>query len=56
MSKKTIVTILGSIVVVLPFLGLPESVSTPIFVLAGVGIIYIARVGKRKVENGDRLK
>jgi hypothetical protein len=51
MSKKTIVTILGSVVIVLPFIGLPNSISTPIFVVAGVGIIYIARVGKRKVEN-----
>lgn len=50
MSKKTLVTILGAVVVVLPFLGLPNSISTPLFVLSGLGIIYIARVGKRKVE------
>jgi hypothetical protein len=50
MSKKTIVTVLGAVVVVLPFLGLPNSISTPIFILCGIGIIYIARVGKRKNE------
>jgi hypothetical protein len=51
MSKKTLVTILGCVVVVLPFLGLPGSISTPIFVLCGVGIVYVARVGKKKVDN-----
>lgn len=51
MSKKTLVTILGVVVVLVPFLGLPNSISTPIFVIAGLGIVYIARVGKRKVDN-----
>lgn len=50
MSKKTIVTILGTVVVILPFLGLPNSVTTPMFVVCGVGIIYIARIGKKKAE------
>jgi VIT1/CCC1 family predicted Fe2+/Mn2+ transporter len=48
MSKKTLVTILGAIIIVLPFLGLPNSISTPIFVLVGAGIIFIARTGTRK--------
>ncbi len=48
MSKKSIVTILAGVVVVLPFVGLPASVSTVIFVCAGLGIIYIARVGGKK--------
>jgi hypothetical protein len=50
MSKKSLVTVLGGVVVVLPFIGLPNSISTPIFVLCGVGIICIARIGKKKVE------
>lgn len=48
MSKKTIITILGSIIIVLPFLGLPSSISTPIFVFLGAGVIFIARTGTRK--------
>jgi VIT1/CCC1 family predicted Fe2+/Mn2+ transporter len=48
MSKRTIITILGSMVIILPFLGLPNSVSTPIFVLVGAGVIYIARTGTKK--------
>ena len=49
MSKKSLVTVLAIIVVVLPFVGLPMSVSTIVFVIAGLGIIYIARSGGRKV-------
>lgn len=48
MSKKTIITILGAIVIVLPFLGFPNSLSTPIFVLTGLGIIFIARTASKK--------
>jgi hypothetical protein len=48
MSKKTLVTILGGTVIVLPFLGFPSSVTTPIYVLVGMGIIYIARAGGKK--------
>jgi VIT1/CCC1 family predicted Fe2+/Mn2+ transporter len=48
MSKKTLITIFGAIIILLPFLGLPNSISTPIFVLVGVGIIFIARTGTRK--------
>ena len=48
MSKKTIITVLGSLVIVLPFLGLPNSISTPIFVLLGAGVIFIARTGTKK--------
>jgi VIT1/CCC1 family predicted Fe2+/Mn2+ transporter len=50
MSKKTLVTILGSLVVVLPFVGLPNAISTPVFVLCGLGIVYIARAGKKKKD------
>jgi uncharacterized membrane protein YbaN (DUF454 family) len=48
MSKKTVITILGAIVIVLPFLGFPSSLSTPIFVLVGLGIIFIARSSTKK--------
>jgi VIT1/CCC1 family predicted Fe2+/Mn2+ transporter len=48
MSKRTFITILGALVIVLPFLGLPNSFSTPIFVILGAGIIYIARSGSKK--------
>jgi len=48
MSKKTVITILGAIVIVLPFLGFPSSLSTPIFVLVGLGIIFIARSATKK--------
>ena len=48
MSKKTLITILGGIVIVLPFVGLPNSFSTPIFVLLGMGVIFIARSGAKK--------
>jgi len=51
MSKKTIITILGALVIILPFLSLPYSLSTPIFVLIGIGIIFIARTaGKKKIQ------
>ena len=48
MSKKTLVTILGVSVVLLPFLGLPASFTVPLFVLIGLGIVYIARSGVKK--------
>ncbi len=48
MSKKTIITILGALVIILPFLSLPYSLSTPIFVLIGIGIIFIARTASKK--------
>jgi VIT1/CCC1 family predicted Fe2+/Mn2+ transporter len=48
MSKKTLITIFGGIIIILPFLGLPNSISTPIFVLVGVGVIFIARTGTKK--------
>lgn len=48
MSKRTIITVFGSLVIILPFLGIPNSISTPIFVILGAGIIYIARTGTRK--------
>lgn len=48
MSKKTLITILGSLVIVIPFLGLPHSLSTPIFVVVGGGIIFIARSATKK--------
>ena len=51
MNKKTIVTILGVVVLVLPFLGFPNSVSTPIFFLSGLGIIFIVRSVSRKKTN-----
>lgn len=57
MSKKTLITILGTIVVVLPFLGLPNSLSTPIYVFLGAGIIFIARTGaKKKIILQNTLK
>jgi VIT1/CCC1 family predicted Fe2+/Mn2+ transporter len=49
MSKRTLITILGSLIIILPFLGVPGSFSAPIFVLLGAGIIFIARTGKKKV-------
>jgi VIT1/CCC1 family predicted Fe2+/Mn2+ transporter len=49
MSKRTLITILGSLVIVLPFFGVPGSFSAPIFVLLGAGVIFIARTGKKKV-------
>ena len=48
MSKKTIITVLGLIVIVLPFLGMPDSITTPVFVILGVGVIFVARVGSKK--------
>jgi VIT1/CCC1 family predicted Fe2+/Mn2+ transporter len=48
MSKRTIITILGALVIVLPFLGLPNSLSTPILVFLGLGVIYIARSSTKK--------
>lgn len=48
MSKKTLITIFGAVIIFLPFLGLPNSLSTPVFVLLGVGIIFIARTGTKK--------
>lgn len=48
MSKRTFITILGSMVIILPFLGLPNSLSTPIFVIVGAGIIFIARSSTKK--------
>lgn len=52
MSKKTLITVFGAIVIVLPFFGFPNSLSTPVFVIVGAGIIYIARVGtKKKIRN-----
>lgn len=48
MSKKTLITIFGSLVIIVPFLGLPNSFSTPLFVLLGIGVIFIARTGSKK--------
>ncbi len=48
MTKKTMITVLGVIVMVLPFLGFPNSVSTPILFLCGLGIIFIVRTIPKK--------
>jgi len=48
MSKKTLVTVLSILVILLPFVGLPNSLSTPLYVLLGIGIMFIARSGRRK--------
>lgn len=48
MSKRTLITIFGGVVILLPFLGLPNSISTPIYVLMGAGVIFIARSGSKK--------
>ncbi len=49
MTKKTMITVLGGIVMVLPFIGFPNSVATPIFFLCGLGVIFIVRsVSKKK--------
>lgn len=48
MTKKTIITILAVIVMVVPFVGFPNSVTTPIFFLCGLGIIFVARSGVKK--------
>ena len=48
MSKKTLITILGIVVIILPFLGLPNSLSTPMYVIFGAGVIFIARTGSKK--------
>lgn len=48
MSKRTLITIFGGVVILLPFLGLPNSISTPVYVLMGAGVIFIARSGSKK--------
>jgi predicted membrane channel-forming protein YqfA (hemolysin III family) len=52
MSKRDLISLFGTMVILLPFLGLPNSISTPIFVILGLLIIFIARSAtKKKVSN-----
>lgn len=41
MSKEMSVIVLGIVVVVVPFLGIPGDWKTPLFVLAGLGVALI---------------
>jgi hypothetical protein len=49
LSKKTMITILGALVAVSPFLGLPSLINTSLLFICGILIIIIARTSTKKV-------
>jgi hypothetical protein len=49
MSKKTMITVLGAIVAVSPFLGLPSILNTTLLFISGILTVVIARTSTKKV-------
>jgi hypothetical protein len=49
MSKKTMITVLGVMVALSPFLGLPTIINTTILFICGILIVIIARTNTKKV-------
>lgn len=48
MSKRVLLMVLGILVFVTPFMGLPSSYQTPLFVFWGISIFLTAYAGRRK--------
>jgi hypothetical protein len=49
MSKKTMITVLGAVVAVSPFLGLPSLLNTSLLFICGILTVIIARTNTKKV-------
>lgn len=53
MSKNSFVLTLGVLVVVIPFLGVPDSWKTVAFILIGFGIITAALLLRKDIASGE---
>lgn len=48
MSKRTIITVLSSLIILSQFVGLPKSILSPVIIVLSLIIIYVARSGVKK--------
>lgn len=50
MSKRYVCAVLGFVVMITPFLGIPRGMKTVVFVALGLGIIVFTQEGRRVVS------
>jgi predicted membrane channel-forming protein YqfA (hemolysin III family) len=49
MSKRYVCAVLGFLVMITPFLGIPRGLKTFVFVILGLGIVVFAQEGRKNI-------
>jgi len=55
-NKMNVIIGLGVLVLLLPFLGLPQSLDNFLYVISGLALVIIAVLMKLNLKNGDSSK